>query len=141
LLLFPALQGDSRGGIFPGLRGCQDWQQRRAADLVGCRDRGQRHRHGLTLVGLLGRAGAAAGDTYDTPKKSRNLEALDAMDRVTGNTHGGDRKSEERKIKHDNITLEKEQGTSRSYALRKLRRDAPEVHARVLSGELSPHGN
>ena len=41
----------------------------------------------------------------------------------------------------DNITVrdEPERGTSRQYAIRKLRNDAPELHARVLAGELSPH--
>jgi len=39
-------------------------------------------------------------------------------------------------IDHENMS---EQGTSRQYALRKLRRDAPAIHARVLAGELSPH--
>jgi hypothetical protein len=32
-----------------------------------------------------------------------------------------------------------EHGTSRTYALRKLRKDAPAIHARVLAGDLSPH--
>jgi hypothetical protein len=31
-------------------------------------------------------------------------------------------------------------GNSAEYALRKLRKDAPELHARVIAGDLSPHG-
>jgi hypothetical protein len=30
-------------------------------------------------------------------------------------------------------------GTSRTYALARLRRDRPDLHDRVLAGELSPH--
>jgi hypothetical protein len=30
-------------------------------------------------------------------------------------------------------------GTSRAAALRRLRKDRPDIHARVLAGELSPH--
>lgn len=30
-------------------------------------------------------------------------------------------------------------GTTRAYALERLQRDAPELHAQVLAGELSPH--
>jgi len=30
-------------------------------------------------------------------------------------------------------------GTTRDQALRRLRKDAPELHAQVLAGELSPH--
>jgi len=30
-------------------------------------------------------------------------------------------------------------GTSRAYALRRLREQRPDVHARVLAGEISPH--
>lgn len=42
----------------------------------------------------------------------------------------------------DNITITDTaggRGTSREYALRRLRAGAPEQHARVLAGELSPH--
>lgn len=30
-------------------------------------------------------------------------------------------------------------GTSRAYALRRLREQRPDIHARVLAGEISPH--
>jgi hypothetical protein len=36
------------------------------------------------------------------------------------------------------ITL-KDRGTSNTYAIAKLRKHAPDIHARVLAGELSPH--
>lgn len=47
--------------------------------------------------------------------------------------HGGDRKTKEQ---GDNITLT-ERGTDQTYTLRRLLRDAPELFAKVESGELS----
>jgi len=32
-------------------------------------------------------------------------------------------------------------GTSRAYALRRLREQRPDIHARVLAGEISPHAS
>jgi hypothetical protein len=43
------------------------------------------------------------------------------------------------KSSHDNI-MRSRQGTSRPYTLRRLKRDAPELHAEVLAGRLSAHG-
>jgi hypothetical protein len=42
-------------------------------------------------------------------------------------THGGDRKSEQVKIKSDNITLDPGRGTSKSYTLSVLKRKAPDM--------------
>jgi hypothetical protein len=40
----------------------------------------------------------------------------------------------------DNVTgCSNDRGNQRSYALRRLAKDAPELHAAVLAGELSPH--
>jgi hypothetical protein len=39
----------------------------------------------------------------------------------------------------NNITPNRALGTSREQALRKLRKDRPDLHARVIDGELSPH--
>ena len=51
--------------------------------------------------------------------------------------HGGDRRSEE-VIKVDNITLDKpSKGTSRSYTVSRLQREAPELFAQVVAGTLS----
>ena len=36
--------------------------------------------------------------------------------------------------------FERPSGTSSEYALRRLRKDRPDIHARVLAGELTPHG-
>ena len=49
--------------------------------------------------------------------------------------HGGDRKSEQ--IKFNNVNLEdtpkSQTGNSDTYALRKLRKDRPDLHGRVLA--------
>jgi hypothetical protein len=61
-------------------------------------------------------------------------EALDLIDRVTTAQHGGDHS------KVDNVSLASaSDGNSNTYALRKLRKDAPEIHAQVIAGELSPN--
>ena len=60
---------------------------------------------------------------------AEDKEALDLIDQVEQAKHGGDRKSEH--IKSDVITLDTNQrGTSRQHALRKLRKDRPDLHAR-----------
>jgi len=72
-----------------------------------------------------------------------NPAALDALDRVTTNGPGGDKRSGEYKSNHHNIMDDQcnstQQGTSAAYALRKLRTDAPELHERVIAGDLTPH--
>lgn len=68
------------------------------------------------------------------------VDVLDLIDQVLQRPHGGDRRSEE--IKVDNVNLEKGEkptGNASARALRALRNHAPEQHARVLAGELSPH--
>lgn len=64
-------------------------------------------------------------------------EALDALDRATKNEPGVNQYTEGVDI--INTLEDRPDGTSAAYALRKLRADAPEMHARVLAGELSPH--
>lgn len=59
-------------------------------------------------------------------------EALDLLDRALQNPVGT----------NEGINIMNSlapRGTSKEYALRKLRKDAPELHARVLAGDLSPH--
>ncbi|MGW1034320.1 hypothetical protein ACWD4Z_19285 [Streptomyces antibioticus] len=71
-----------------------------------------------------------------------DTEALDLLDRAVQGQHGGDRRTEDAQIKRDVITLESgstRRGTSRDGALRRLRKDAPELHAEVLAGRLSAH--
>ena len=54
---------------------------------------------------------------------------------------GSDHKSAT--FKSDNMTLEmnRDRGTSKTYALRKLHKDRPDLHAKVVSKELSSHGD
>jgi hypothetical protein len=62
-------------------------------------------------------------------------EALDAHDQALKRPHGGPRV----KGKVDNINLAQPDGTSETHALRRLRKDQPELHADVLAGRLSAH--
>ena len=65
-----------------------------------------------------------------------DIEALDLIDRAVQGKHGGDRKS--REFKDNNVRLDQNRGgSSHQYALRKLRKSRPDLHARVLSEELS----
>jgi len=60
--------------------------------------------------------------------------ALDLLDQALQNPHGGDYSNV------DNINIARPHGTSQSHALRRLRKDAPGLHAEVLAGRLSAHG-
>jgi hypothetical protein len=59
-------------------------------------------------------------------------ETLDLLDRALQNPVGTN-------VPIDNINTSKADGTSRSQALRRLRKDAPELHSEVLAGHLSAH--
>jgi hypothetical protein len=59
-------------------------------------------------------------------------EALDLLDRALQNPHGGDHS------KANNVQVAPA-GNTRERALRKLRKDAPELHADVLAGRLTAH--
>jgi hypothetical protein len=61
-------------------------------------------------------------------------DALDALDRATQRPVGVNQHTEGGTIRN---TLAK--GTTASQALRRLRKDRPDLHARVLAGELSAH--
>lgn len=61
-----------------------------------------------------------------------DIEALDLLDRALQNRSG-------RPETVDNIHSKKPDGTSQDQALRKLRKDAPELHVDVLAGRLSAH--
>ena len=60
---------------------------------------------------------------------------LDLLDRALVSQQG--RRSD--LVDNSNEVPKRPTGTSKEYALRRLRKDAPELHARVLAGELSPH--
>lgn len=82
--------------------------------------------------------------------QTKRMEALDAFDvLVRGGDlagHGGDRWSgraragSENESQADIVRLSREgYGNSAQHALARLRRDRPDLHARVLSGELTPN--
>lgn len=65
-------------------------------------------------------------------------EALDLLDRAV---KAGSRQGERTDIVNNvnDVTVTRPQGNSRERALRKLRKDAPELHAEVIAGRLSTH--
>lgn len=70
-----------------------------------------------------------------------NTLALNAIERATERGPGGDKRSESyRKTIVDNIHVGRPDGTSKSAALRRLRKERPDLHAQVLANELSAHG-
>lgn len=74
-----------------------------------------------------------------------NPAALSAITQVTTQPEGapkGNKNAVKTTDNNVNSCLDEREspvGNSAAYALRKLRADAPEMHARVLAGELSPH--
>jgi hypothetical protein len=64
-----------------------------------------------------------------------DTDALDAIDLALQRKPGTNQYSEGL----HNIQGQAPTGTSKSRALRKLRTDAPEIHTRVIAGEISPH--
>lgn len=66
-----------------------------------------------------------------------DTEALDLLDVATQTPNGGDRRSEQAAISFDNVKTEAPTGNSRDAALRRLRKDRPDLHALVISGEMS----
>ena len=61
----------------------------------------------------------------------------DARDRA--NLRTGGRPKTVYNEKGDVHSSDRPSGNSRAAALRRLRKDRPDIHARVLAGELSPH--
>jgi len=83
-------------------------------------------------------------------ERLRNLcrdrpEVVKKIEEHTKADHGGDRRSEDAQTKFDNIKLENEgesegaasTGTSKSYTLQRLERDAPELYEKVVADEMS----
>lgn len=65
--------------------------------------------------------------------KSDTDKTLDSFDEVTGNPVGTNQHV-------DNVNTQgRPMGNARQYALRKLRKDAPEIHQEVIDGDLSCH--
>jgi hypothetical protein len=90
----------------------------------------------------LGMAPASAKLVMEELDDSRLLGDVlvaDAADRKAKEQqpHGGDRSKLDNK--KGDINLAYPTGTSRAAALRRLRKDRPDIHARVLRGELTPN--
>ncbi len=70
---------------------------------------------------------------------------LDALDQATvgkqGNPTGANQYTESGNGNNVTVSTHDEpvRGNANTYALRKLRKDRPDLHARVIAGEISPH--
>ena len=65
-----------------------------------------------------------------------DIEAIDLLDRVLQNPEGG---SATQRATVSNSNSGRPSGTSKAYALRRLRKEAPELHTEVVAGNLSAH--
>jgi len=61
-------------------------------------------------------------------------EALDTMDRATQNAVGTNQH-----VDNVNTLTERSTGNTSAAALRRLRKDRPDLHDQVLAGKLKPH--
>lgn len=70
-----------------------------------------------------------------------NAGLLDLIDQAegSGQKHGGDRRSADFIVSNIHDETARPAGTAKARALRKLRKDAPELHAEVLANRLSAH--
>jgi hypothetical protein len=72
------------------------------------------------------------------PLITHDVELLEMFDVEVQGSHGGDRRSEATNV--DNIHVEERpSGTSRQAAVRRLRKDRPDLLEKVRAGELSAH--
>ena len=70
-------------------------------------------------------------------KAARAAQRADAADRANLRPPGRPKKNVS--ITQNDRNISRPVGTTRAAALRRLRKDRPDIHARVLAGELSPH--
>lgn len=68
-----------------------------------------------------------------------DAEALDLIDRATVEGQGARIDLNTDTSLYYNEVDRTTQGTSKEYAIRKLRKDRPDLHAKVLANELTPH--
>ena len=82
---------------------------------------------------------AGLGATVDLLRRviSDDTEATDLLDRtLQADARPGERTD---LVNNMNDVVRAPKGTSKEYALRRLRKDAPDLHAEVLAGKLSAH--
>lgn len=74
------------------------------------------------------------GVSYDLVRRivAEDLEAVDLLDSAVQAKRGGDQS------KDDNVTFAPN-GNAQDQALRKLRKDRPDLHAEVIAGRISAH--
>jgi len=76
-------------------------------------------------------------------KRAAAAQQADGADQASKRKAGGDRRSEAYRTKVDtqqnDVNLDQPDGNSRATALRRLRKDRLDLHARVMNGELSAH--
>lgn len=79
---------------------------------------------------------AGLGASVDLVKRiiAPDAEAVDLLDQALAGKHGGDRRGDV-----DIINIARPTGTAQVTALRRLRKDRPDLHAEVLAGRLSAH--
>lgn len=68
-----------------------------------------------------------------------DIEALDLLDKALRGKQGAPTGKRKDKNNYNIIDYSKSVGTSRAYALSKLRKSNPDLHAKVIAGELSPN--
>lgn len=76
-----------------------------------------------------------------------DIEAIDLLAQATGEQGGNNNPNginQHTSVNHNNIIVdqkdnETKQGTSAAYTMRRLAKDFPTIHERVLTGELSPN--
>jgi hypothetical protein len=97
--------------------------------------------YGLGMILTI--ADAVMTETDDRRLLADVYRTIDARDRANQRPAGGDRRSEKYRTnlyaKNGGIQSEAPTGTSRAAALRRLRKDRPDIHARVMAGEISAH--
>jgi hypothetical protein len=71
-------------------------------------------------------------------KAARRAQAIDAKDQENLRP-AGRRKTENVSNDESDRNNSRPVGTTAAYAIRRLRRDRPDIHARVLAGEITPH--
>jgi hypothetical protein len=84
-------------------------------------------------------------DEIEAQLRATKQAALAAQNRVADQEDRENQRPPHIHINRDVYTNETDinvrpSGTSSEYAIRKLRKDRPDIHERVLSGELTPHG-
>ena len=70
-------------------------------------------------------------------KDYQDMEAVDMLAKVSAGKQGGDRKSDN--IKLYNVQVDSPTGNSTAATMRRLAKDAPALHAKVIAGELTAH--